>query len=302
MTAPEEDLPAVARRRVRLALRRARDERGSSQGEIARELGWSLSKLQRIELGDVAVSPADVRVLLSCYGIGDEQLINRLVSDAKVARRERYWAEMENRHLLRPVVRQLMQFEEAATSVSVFQPQVVPGSLQTPETVHTILDRWRASHTDEESRALAESRARRRRLLTEESGAPEYRLLLDECVLQRVIGGYRTAAEQWDEVARVAERPNVRIRLLPAGEGAFAGAMGGFSLMQLDPNDSSDAVLYVESFLSGEIIQAGTTVEIYRKYFEEFWARALDETATTYAIRARAFALHAEHARGQGGQ
>jgi transcriptional regulator with XRE-family HTH domain len=299
MTGAEEELPAVARRRVRLALRRAREEHGHSQGEVAQGLGWSLSKLQRIELGEVAVSPADVQELLDHYGVHDDELTRRLTADAKVARRERYWAEEQGRQHLSPLLRQLIQFEEAATSVSVFQPQVVPGPLQTPETVRAILARWSANHTDEQSRTLAESRARRRRLVTEDGGIPDYRLLLDECVLQRVIGDVRTSAEQWADVAEVAARDNVRIRLLPAAEGAFAGAMGGFTLMQLDDDDPSDAVVYIEQFLHGDIVQSGTTIDIYRKYFEEFWDRAMDETATAFTIRARSMALYAEHARNQ---
>ncbi|WP_433825340.1 helix-turn-helix domain-containing protein [Actinoplanes sp. CA-015351] len=299
MTASEEELPAVARRRVRLALRAARESHSRSQGSVAQELGWSLSKLQRIELGEVTVSPSDLVSLLGLYGIKDAERVGRLTSDARVARRERYWAERADRRLLKPLARQLVQFERAAISISAFQPQVVPGALQTPQMVKAILDRWRVNHTAEESQVLAESRAQRRRMVTEEPCIPDYRLMLDECVLQRVIGDRVTAAEQWEDLAAVAERPNIRIRLLPAGEGAFAGAMGSFSLMQLDANDPSDSVLYLEHFLTGEIVQTGTTVDVYRDYFEEFWARSMDEKATLYAVRSRAFALYAEHAQSE---
>ena len=64
MTAGFGEHPAVARRRVRLALRKARRSAGLNQGDVADRLGWSLSKAQRIEAGEVAVSITDLRALV----------------------------------------------------------------------------------------------------------------------------------------------------------------------------------------------------------------------------------------------
>jgi transcriptional regulator with XRE-family HTH domain len=65
------DTPAVARRRVRLALRAAREAKGLTQGQVADEMEWSLSKVMRIEKGDVNISPADLRVLLGYFDLTD---------------------------------------------------------------------------------------------------------------------------------------------------------------------------------------------------------------------------------------
>src|SRR5690349_16350604 len=131
MSAEQGELPAVSRRRVRLALRKARENIGLSQGTVARSLSWSLSKLQRIELGEVAVSPTDLRALLDAYGVTDPVVIEPLIAETRTARRERYWNAEENRDRLSPALRQLAQFEVAATRIRVFQPALVPGLLQT---------------------------------------------------------------------------------------------------------------------------------------------------------------------------
>ncbi len=47
---------AVDRRRLRLALRRLREAKGVTQGQIAEALEWSLSKVNGIESGDVTIS------------------------------------------------------------------------------------------------------------------------------------------------------------------------------------------------------------------------------------------------------
>ena len=63
------ETPAVARRRLRLALRRARDAKGLTQQQVADELFWSLSKVNRIESGDVTISITDLRALLALLGV-----------------------------------------------------------------------------------------------------------------------------------------------------------------------------------------------------------------------------------------
>ena len=71
MAAAHVDPPAVARQRVRRALRKARDETPDESGRRGQQLGWSLSKMQRIESGEVGVSPTDLRALLDLYGVTD---------------------------------------------------------------------------------------------------------------------------------------------------------------------------------------------------------------------------------------
>ena len=58
------DSPAIARRRVRLAVRDARLDKKLTQSEVAEAMEWSLSKVMRIESGEVTISPNDLRPLL----------------------------------------------------------------------------------------------------------------------------------------------------------------------------------------------------------------------------------------------
>jgi transcriptional regulator with XRE-family HTH domain len=63
----EGDSPTVARRRVRLAIREARDAAGLTQGEVAEATEWSHSKVIRIENGEVSISPNDLRPLFNYF-------------------------------------------------------------------------------------------------------------------------------------------------------------------------------------------------------------------------------------------
>ncbi|MCA1836003.1 MAG: helix-turn-helix domain-containing protein [Actinobacteria bacterium] len=58
-------VPTIRRRRLGAALRRLREASDMSLEAVADERGWSTSKVSRIELAKITVTPADVRALLA---------------------------------------------------------------------------------------------------------------------------------------------------------------------------------------------------------------------------------------------
>ncbi len=90
------DSPAVARRRVRLALRAARLAKKLTQSQVARAMDWSLSKVIRIEKGEVNVSPSDLKVLLEHLDVTDPDQVRRALEDARLSRSER-WTRLRGR-------------------------------------------------------------------------------------------------------------------------------------------------------------------------------------------------------------
>lgn len=58
----------VRRRRLAWGLRRLREAAGLTVEEVARRLECSVSKISRVETGQVSVSPRDVRDMLTTYG------------------------------------------------------------------------------------------------------------------------------------------------------------------------------------------------------------------------------------------
>src|SRR5690554_7402983 len=65
--------PTAGRRRLRHALRQARDAAGLTQEQVAEAMEWSLSKVIRIETGAVSVSTSDLRQIRQIYGVVDHQ-------------------------------------------------------------------------------------------------------------------------------------------------------------------------------------------------------------------------------------
>lgn len=301
MTAVHGGPPAVARQRVRRALRKAREGTPLSQGDVARRLGWSLSKMQRIESGEVAVSVTDLRALLDVYGVTDPDRIQRLTEGARTSRRQRYVTAPEYREHLTPGLLDLMQFEAEAVSIRAYQPLSYPGLLQTPTVADAILTAWGGTLDAEARRVRYDVRMSRRRRLTENADGPEYFFILDESVIKRHIRDPKVTAEQLEDVADVARRPNVHLRLVPLAKGVYTPAFGAFQILRLGAEDD-EAVLYREMNLRDELVHDPDDVRFYSAAFEGLWGQSLDEDGTLAAILSEAAMLRSSLGPGADGR
>jgi transcriptional regulator with XRE-family HTH domain len=277
--------PAVARRRVRLALRGAREEKGLTQGQVAKALDWSLSKVQRIESGEVSVSTTDLRALLAYFEITDSDMITQLMDDSRTSRRQRWYTDPKFREHLTPATLQLLQFESEATAIRTFVLTLIPGLVQTPTYAKMILDSS-VNLSAEQKRVRFDVRTRRRKQVFDRPNPPDYFLILDESVLHREVGGPEVTAGQLTELLSLMRRSNIRIRIIPFAQAAAVALLGPFTVFDLAREE--DAVMYREGYDYDEIIQATGEVQHHRAIFEALWDRSLSEAATERLVNARA--------------
>jgi transcriptional regulator with XRE-family HTH domain len=283
-----DESPAVARRRLRLALRQAREAKGMTRVQVADEFEWSLSKVNRIEAGEVAVSNPDLRAMLRLYGVTDEDRIAELLEDARASRRRGWWDEPKYRDHLTPATVQLLQFESQATAIRVFQPGLIPGILQTPGYAETVLNSW--DELPEVDRGIRlEVRLRRARQVFDRSDPPEYFLVIDESVPHREVGGAKVMAEQLRDLLRRIREGVISTRVLPMAQGVISMTLSPFTIFDL--GDEENAVLYRESATNDEIVHASEVIVRHRMIFETFWGLSLNAEASIRLIEARVAAM-----------
>jgi transcriptional regulator with XRE-family HTH domain len=280
--------PAGARRRLRLALRALRDERGLTQAQVAEALDWSLSKVIRIERGDVTISRTDLKAALTFYEVDDSAVVTELLDEARASRQRGWWAEPRFRDHLTPAMVQLLQFESEATAIRSFQPTVFPGYLQTDSYATPIVNFFQDLLPAETRAVRLELRTLRHVHIFDRPNPPQYLLLIDESVLWRQIGGPQVLAEQLQRLLREIEGGHVRCRVLPLADPTLAALMGPFRLLDLgDLDDDSNTVLYREAQTDDEVVQDLGTVARHRGVFERMWENALDDEQSDRLIRAR---------------
>jgi transcriptional regulator with XRE-family HTH domain len=297
MGAARDEPPAVARRRVRRELRKARLALGLVQGDVADRLRWSLSKVQRIENGDVGISITDLHALLGVYGVTDETTIQQLTKDAAISRRQRWLVPAEYRQHLTPGLRQLMQFEAEATTIRAYQPFLIPGVVQTPAMAEHVLGWFDKTLSDEDRKVRFDVRMMRAKRIIDDADAPTYLLMLDEGVIGREAGGRAVMADQLEFVAEIARRSNVHIRIVKLAEGASVGMLGAFAVLDLSEDDE-DAVIYREAYATDEIDHEPGNVAFYRGKFEDMWRGCYSEADSLRLITSGAAVLRASMIRG----
>jgi transcriptional regulator with XRE-family HTH domain len=279
--------PAVARRRLRLALRKLREGRGVTQSQVAEALEWSLSKVNRIESGDVTISNTDLRALLGYLDVGDSTTIERLTDEARAARRRGWWDEPRYREHIGAATLQMMQFESEASAIRCFQPGLVPGLLQTQSYAEAVFDFFDVmDRTARETRI--EVRMRRATQVLDRTDPPQYLVLLDESVLLREPGGPGVLAEQLQRLLTAAGQSMIQIRILPLPHAAGA-VSSSFTIFDL--GDEENAVLYLEQNFEDLVVHATATVRTYRRTFERFWQESNSPEESLQLIRTRLASL-----------
>jgi transcriptional regulator with XRE-family HTH domain len=278
--------PAVARRRVRLALRRAREEKGLTQGEVASALDWSLSKVQRIEAGEVSVSSTDLRAVLAYLDLSDADLVTQLMDDARTSRRQRWFTDPRYREFLTAGTQQLLQFESEATAIRSFAPILVPGILQTESYSRAVLGLSGANLSEKAMEVRLEARMRRQEQMFGRRNPPTYRVIVDQSVLQREFGGLRVMVDQLSHMLMVLRRPTVKVRVSPFSPPTTVALVGPFTLLNL--GDADDDILYRESYDRDEVLQTPDIVRRHDAIFDAIWKECLAEASSERLILARA--------------
>jgi transcriptional regulator with XRE-family HTH domain len=257
--------PAVQRRRLRTELRRARQQAGLTQEQVADAMDWSLSKVIRIEAGTVGISTNDIKALLRSYKIVDDEQVANLVTLAR-AGRERSW-QSGYRDAVSPRLLQLIEYEAAASITRNFQPLLIPGLVQTEEYARVILTQFAGQATAERIDAQVEVRMRRQELL-ERSDPPLAFFIMDEAVTRRLIGGKTVMRRQLRKLIDLAVKPHLTIEVVPFSAGVHPGLQGSFVIHEF-PDPADDDVLYLEN-PQGDLISRDSPEEIlhYREVFE----------------------------------
>ena len=259
---------STARRELGDELRRLRaDRRGA---EVARALGWSESKLSRIETARTGISEPDLDRLLSTYAVRPDER-QRLRDLARRGRGRVWWTPY--RSSVPAPYDEYVALEAEAAVMSEWETQIVPGLLQTDEYARAVIEAG-AGIGDPEiiQRRLALRMARQTVLVREP--LPRLSVVLDEAVLHREVGGPGVLHRQLHRLHEASTRPGVEIRVLPFSAGAHAALSESFMILDFAAG-ARGTVVHSEGLTGGLFHLKAEDVQIYREAFEDLRRRAL---------------------------
>ena len=191
-------------------LRRIRDAMNLPISDVAERVGWSVSKVSRVERGVSDVSAAElVRYAAHCGAeLGD---VDRILDWCQEVIPPGYWLSSQ--------FASLIFHESTAASSSSYDSLVVPGLLQTRDYATALIGR---EHLEPQ---VAQFRVGVRMVRQELLHSRGFEFFIHEQALRLPVGGNRVMNEQMLKLVLIANQPRITIRVIPvaAGERAFFG-------------------------------------------------------------------------------
>jgi transcriptional regulator with XRE-family HTH domain len=270
--------PTVRRRRLGQELRRLRELKGMTAEEVAERLLVSQSKISRLENGRRSISQRDVRDLCGVYEVEDARIVDSLMQMAKDSRQQGWW------HAFGDIPYSVyIGLETDAASLRVYEPQVVPGLLQTRRYAEALINGAlpESAATDVEKRVGV--RIRRQDRVTTSEEPLRLWAVVDEAALRRVVGDRQLMREQLEYLVEQSQLPHVTVQVLPFDMGAHPGITGHYAILEF-PDASDSSVVYIEGVTSDLYLEKANDVQRYSVMYEHLRAQALNVDQTRQFI------------------
>ena len=156
--------------------------------------------------------------------------------------------------------------EQDAASITSYTMYYVPALLQTEDYTRAIIKGLAPKIDTKVLEDRIEARMLRQKLL-EKDEPPRYRVLMDESVLCRPVGGEAVMRGQLSKVLDVGQRGKATIQIVPFEIGAHAAQDSNFILLDFD-NDELPPVAFVEGLATHQYLEKKEDIDRYREAIE----------------------------------
>jgi transcriptional regulator with XRE-family HTH domain len=260
--------PLMRRRRLAAEFHRLRGQSHRTLEEVAAHLECSPAKVSRIENGQVALRIQDARDLLDLYDVDEDRRAD-LLQMVRQARSKGWWAGFAD--LLDESAQTLLSLEDEATSILIYETNLVAALLQTRRYAWELLATRPDVQLDQVQRQV-ELRMARQQVL-DRPDAPFLGVVLDEASLRRPVGSRDVMREQCEYLITFSERPRVSVRVLPFSAGPHQAM--GFPIQIFKFAGDEPQLVYVELLGSGQVLEIAEEVGRYRAAFDQVHEQAL---------------------------
>lgn len=256
--------PTVRGRRMTREIIRLRQAAGLSLDVAAGRLDFSKSKLYRLENGRTRITLDDLEDMLDLYGVTSPRR-EALIQLARDARKRGWWTAYGD-----VFTGSYVGLESEAAAIKV-NAHIVPGFLQTPDYARAVIRATRPTLERGDLERRVAARTVRQGALLGRDNPPETRVVLDEALLRRQVGGPAVMAAQLTALAEASTKPRLTLQVLPLAEGANAGMEGEFVILTF-PESEDPPVAYAEGLMGDVYLESEEELDRYNLA----WSRLVD--------------------------
>jgi len=256
-------------------LRRLREARGITAAVAGHAIRASHAKISRMELGRVGFRDRDVADLLTLYGITDEQQRRAFLTLVRRANVPGWWHQYSD--IVASWFEIYLGLEQASSVIRTYQPQLIPGLLQTEDVARGVIELGHPRPSDDDLERRVSLRMARQEILTQPA-APQLWAVIEEATLWR-LNGRSVMRDQIDHLITMAELPNVALQLIPIHSGAHVALGGPFTILRFAEPDLPD-IVYLEQLSSALYLDKSQDVDHYLQIMDLLCVQAKSPTET----------------------
>jgi transcriptional regulator with XRE-family HTH domain len=252
-------------------LRRLRESNEFTAERAARALGWTSSRMAKLELGQIGMADRELTDLATLYGVTDTRERLKLLQLGRKSNAPDWWASYSD--ILPSWFELYMGLEAAAAEIKIFEAGKIPDLLQTDKYSHVMNSQMHKHSQAEDVSRRVQLRAARRERLLERANVPRLHVVLDEGMLWRRVGGAALMRDQLRYLIKVARRPNSEIQVLPLTT-ATAPAPESFRILHFSEPGLRD-VVYLERLRGAHYLDNDKEVYSYMDAMRQLTSSAL---------------------------
>ena len=287
--------PGAARRRLGSELRALRELASLKLEDAGRHLQRSAATVSRLESAKAAPRLVDIAALLEFYSnesprpVAPEvrERVLRLAADSRKKQWFEPFRDVITGDMIPDHFRRLVEYETDAREIRTYEPEIIPGLLQTRAYAVAVANLFFPQHADEQRNRFVEFRLARQAMLHRQREPVRFSVVVGESALRRTFGSVETLREQvrslTDDIR--GARPNVEVRVVPISAVVPAALGGPFIVMSFDGEHDGDLV-YLETRSGGDYLQSPTDVERFNFYFESLVETALPQEEAVAFVEA----------------
>ncbi|MFD7384847.1 helix-turn-helix domain-containing protein [Streptomyces anulatus] len=259
-SAENKETASPMARMVAEVARTLRIQRGWTQEQLGRELGYSAAAVSAME---TCAQPASDAMLVEL-----ERVLGNGTGVFETARRfmrmEKYPLQFQDYALL----------EQAAISLQLFATNVIHGLFQTEAYARALIGGGYPPLSDQRVEELVQLRMERTALFDRDP-LPMIEIIIDEAALRRVIGGEDIMREQLLHLVECARRRNVTLLVLPLDAGMYGEYAGARGAMTLVETSAHEHLVYLEPQDESLLISDPAKVSTYAQRYAKIRSQAL---------------------------
>jgi transcriptional regulator with XRE-family HTH domain len=270
-------------------MKRLREAKDIERKDAAAAAFVSESQIRHIEEGDSLPKPLVLRELLKLYGVvGKDEAFDEL---RKRALKGRDWWIGFSDDLIPAGFDLFLGMESTARQLDGWAALVPPGLAQIDEVIEAVIRGAVPDLDDDEVRRRKELRLARQHTWfdrAERGGAdaPLVWWVINEGALRVPLGGTEVMSRQLLHLAELAERPYVKIQVLPTAAGAHTGVEGTFTILTAPPElESYPGCVYVETLYKPYYYEELEALRLYRNSLTGLRVKASDPEKTPALLR-----------------